>query len=110
GVEPLRYVSEVDTPAQIRAEEASIEWSHTRPDGTNYNTIFAECGLEKYNQNGENLYMATYTPTPKEIVDAWISSKGHRENLLRKEFTGIGIGIYQNSKGEYYCSQLFIVD
>lgn len=110
GVPALRYVSEVDEPAKIRAEEASELWSHTRPDGTKYNTVFKECGLEKYNQNGENLFMATYTPTAKEIVDAWIASPGHRENLLREQFTGLSIGIYKASNGEYFCSQLFIVD
>lgn len=39
-------------------------------------------------------------------VDGWIQSPGHRKNLLSK-MTWCGIGVYQNSKGAWYLTQLF---
>ena len=31
-----------------------------------------------------------------EAHEAWMNSKGHRENVLRKEFTTLGVGVVQN--------------
>jgi uncharacterized protein YkwD len=31
--------------------------------------------------------------TPREVVAAWMASKGHRANVLRRSFREIGIGI-----------------
>ncbi len=58
---------------------------------------FAKCG--------ENV--AWNSPTPAEVVKLWMNSPGHKENLLRKDFTEIGIGVATNSKGERYWTQVF---
>ncbi len=43
---------------------------------------------------GENLAWGTGTlATPKEIVQAWMASTGHRENILRPTFREIGFGV-----------------
>ncbi|HMJ97666.1 MAG TPA: CAP domain-containing protein, partial [Thermoleophilaceae bacterium] len=31
--------------------------------------------------------------TPVRIVKAWMKSPGHRENILRPEFTEVGVGV-----------------
>ena len=63
GLSALAHVELLDIPATLRAEEAGEVWSHTRPDGTNFHTVFAQCGL-KYTAYGENLFAvnAEYTP------------------------------------------------
>ena len=43
----------------------------------------------------------------EEIVSQWMSSKGHRENILRKDFHHGGIGIAVNDKQELYATQNF---
>lgn len=43
---------------------------------------------------------------PKEVVDAWMASKVHRENMLRENYTNIGVGIVPNANGNYYWVQL----
>jgi hypothetical protein len=30
--------------------------------------------------------------TPRSIVDAWMASPGHRENLLSRDYTEVGLG------------------
>jgi uncharacterized protein YkwD len=43
---------------------------------------------------GENLAWGSgMRSTPREVVAAWMASKGHRANVLRRSFREIGIGI-----------------
>ena len=49
--------------------------------------------------SGENIWSASgYNPNnapylAKEIMDTWMRSPGHRENLLSPDFTHLGVGI-----------------
>ena len=54
---------------------------------------------------GENI--AWNQQTPKEVLETWMKSQPHKENILRKEFTQIGVGIAKNEKGEPYWVQVF---
>jgi uncharacterized protein YkwD len=42
-----------------------------------------------------------------EIFEAWMKSKGHRENIMKPEFREIGIGIARDPKGRVYYTQEF---
>ena len=68
---------------------------------------------------GENL--ARHHGSPKDMHDAWMASPGHRENILRPEFTGIGVGCVAYSRkdpqrpatsaddvGGHVCSEVFV--
>lgn len=57
-------------------------------------------------QIGENLAQGE-DATPEQIVDGWLKSKGHRENLLNPNFTEIGLGVAKSAKGETYYTQVF---
>ena len=46
---------------------------------------------------GENLFCSTYTPTAREVVDAWMASPGHRAILLTRGWRNIGVSVVQNS-------------
>jgi uncharacterized protein YkwD len=46
-------------------------------------------------------------PSPKEIHDGWMASKGHRANLLDARVTEAGIAIVVSKKGTYYYTQVF---
>ena len=106
GLPALAHLSGVDVCAALRAAEADQLWSHTRPDGTMFNTIFAECGLA-YTYMGENLHTANYARTARQVVDAFMDSPDHRENILRETFAGIGVGVCRSGENYYYC-QLFV--
>ncbi|GAB5362477.1 hypothetical protein AAMO2058_000800100 [Amorphochlora amoebiformis] len=57
----------------------------------------------------ENLAMNAGIPEPevaRAAVNGWIDSPGHRKNLLSNQ-TVCGIGVYKNSGGRYYLTQLF---
>jgi uncharacterized protein YkwD len=55
---------------------------------------------------GENIAFAENTPLA-EVFQGWMDSKPHRENILRKDFTSIGLGLKRNAKGEIYYTQVF---
>lgn len=42
-----------------------------------------------------------------EFVNGWFESPGHRENLLKSEFTVEGIGVYYASDGSVFVTQNF---
>jgi len=43
---------------------------------------------------GENLAWGTGSyATPRGAVDAWMNSEGHRENILRRAYREVGIGV-----------------
>ncbi|CAH2713389.1 hypothetical protein BACCIP111895_00524 [Neobacillus rhizosphaerae] len=50
---------------------------------------------------GENI-AANYTDGPA-VVEGWLNSKGHRDSLLNKDFTHLGVGVFQK-----YYTQNFI--
>ncbi|MHB8856496.1 MAG: CAP domain-containing protein [Bellilinea sp.] len=55
---------------------------------------------------GENL-AAGYS-TPEAVVQGWMSSSGHRDNILNPKFKEIGVGYYQGAaKYTYYWGQDF---
>lgn len=49
--------------------------------------------LVNYNSITENLFKSNIIPSPKHVINAWMNSSGHRDNLLDKETTVVGIGI-----------------
>jgi len=91
--------------ADIRAQELTEKYSHTRPNGTSCSTVLKECGI-KYSAMGENI-AAGYV-SPQSVVNGWMSSEGHRNNILNARYKRIGIG-FAETRGGYrqYWAQLF---
>jgi uncharacterized protein YkwD len=56
---------------------------------------------------GENIAVSEGKYTPAEIVQGWMDSKSHRENILTPRFSETGLGIATNDKGETYYTQVF---
>lgn len=59
-----------------------------------------------YRAAGENIAMGQ--TSPQQVMQDWMNSPGHRANILNSSFTKIGVGIAQNSNGQYYWTQQFI--
>ncbi|SOC34894.1 CAP and S-layer homology domain-containing protein [Ureibacillus acetophenoni] len=59
----------------------------------------------EYTSLGENI--ARNFQAPKDVVDAWMESPSHRENMLRDSYTNIGVGITKDDNGNYYWVQMF---
>ena len=104
GAPALREEEELIPAANLRAQEASSKFSHTRPNGSMWKTVFNEFEiLSSY--RGENL--AYGQRSPSAVVQAWMASEGHRKNILNDAFDHIAVGLYEKD-GVLYWSQLFI--
>lgn len=94
--------------AQQRAEESAQMQAinHLRPDGSLYDTIFAEYGLDESEiQDGENL-VQLYAPTAERAINAWVNSPGHLQTMLASNKTLVGVGMAKGDDGKYYCSMI----
>ncbi len=89
GSAPLEMDQTLLDAAMQRAAEISVYYSHTRPDGSPWSTAFPSF------YSGENIAIG-YTSS-QAVMNGWMNSQGHRENILRSGYTHIGIGaFYQN--------------
>ncbi|MCI8888508.1 MAG: hypothetical protein HFG70_10550 [Hungatella sp.] len=104
GLAPVTEAADVSAAADVRAQEITRSFSHTRPNGSNYSTALDESGV-KYMGSGENI--AYGQKTPEAVMRGWMNSQGHRANILNGNYTKIGVGYYQNANGVGYWVQLF---
>lgn len=67
-------------------------FDHINPDGDDPFDRMDHAGIH-YSTAGENL--AWGQTTGAQVFEGWMNSRGHRKNLENREFTRIGIGLYQ---------------
>ncbi|MFI5895288.1 CAP domain-containing protein [Actinoplanes sp. NPDC051513] len=78
-------------------------FSHVWRDGT---TFVARSHAAGYAQpSGENIAWGYRTAT--EVMDAWMASPGHRENILNCGAHSIGTGVAYGPNGLAYYTQVF---
>jgi uncharacterized protein YkwD len=53
----------------------------------------------RFHYCGQNI--AGGQKSPEEVVDAWMKSPGHRENILRPEFKEVGIALVENANSKF---------
>lgn len=102
----LKLDEDLTTLAFIRALEMSYtgKFSHTRPNGKPFYSIFTEMGVNGANSCGENI---AYGYTNADSVSlGWKSSAGHYANMINSKFTRVGVGVSCQS-GVCYWVQLF---
>lgn len=106
GLSPLTLNDALCGAAQLRANEITQSFSHTRPDGTNCSTAVEEAGIS-FRSLGENI--AAGQGSPASVMDSWMSSSGHRANILSGGFSSIGIGYVKTGSGYgHYWVQVFM--
>lgn len=102
GLSPLKENSKLGEYAQLRSTEIVSNFAHERPDGSS--PLKYVLGLGGMRTCGENI--AWGQSTPEAVVTAWMNSPGHRANILKEDFTMIGVGCYK-SGDTYYWTQIF---
>jgi uncharacterized protein YkwD len=50
--------------------------------------------LKLFDPKGSGENIACGQPDPKGVMECWMNSKGHRENILRKRYKAIGVGYF----------------
>ena len=104
ALSPLTATEALNRIAAMRAQEASVLFSHTRPDGSTPASLFRQYGVV-YSHAGENL-AAGYTSVDA-LVSAWMASPEHRSNILNGSYQNTGISVYKTANGTIYFAQMF---
>jgi spore coat assembly protein SafA/uncharacterized protein, YkwD family len=80
-------------------------FAHTSPTyGTPFQ-MMESFGL-RFSSAGENI--AYGQTTPQAVMNDWMNSSGHRNNILSPSYTQIGVGLAKSSKGVCYWTQQFM--
>ncbi len=99
---PLRENFKLDLSADNKVKDMFINqyFEHKSPLGAGVDYLVQWAGYE-YLVVGENLAMGNFENSEK-LVEAWMESPGHRENILNTKYQEIGAavlqGIYQGKK------------
>lgn len=86
--------------AQKKADDmfAKGYWAHVAPDGTQPWAFFAQVGYD-YIYAGENL--AKDFQTSSSVVEAWMNSSSHRQNLVSPKYDEMGIAVVNGTLNGY---------
>ena len=96
GLSALQLNPQLSEAAAQKAQDmfAKNYWAHIAPDGTTPWYFIKNSGYD-YLYAGENL--ARGFSTSPEVVDAWMASPSHRENMLSPNYNEIGFAISSGS-------------
>jgi uncharacterized protein YkwD len=101
GLPPFIQDAELTQVARAFSDDMLVRrfFDHTTPDGVSFDARLADRYHHRVRLMGENIWYASgynigkIQQVAKEIVDDWMSSPGHRENILDPRFTHLGVGI-----------------
>jgi uncharacterized protein YkwD len=102
GLAPLKENPKLDLSADNKVQDMFINqyFEHKSPTNVGVDGLTKDAGYE-YIIIGENLAMGNFENSEK-LVEAWMASPGHRENILNTKYQEIGVavlkGVYEGEK------------
>ncbi|MBA2176273.1 hypothetical protein H0266_15350 [Halobacillus locisalis] len=104
GLAPLKLDTELSAVAKDKSLDMQNNgyFSHTSPTYGSPFDMMESYGID-YRTAGENIAMGQ--TSPEQVVNGWMNSEGHRENIMNPNFTHIGVG---HAEGGNYWTQMFI--
>jgi uncharacterized protein YkwD len=106
GLAPLQLNSALNDAGQAKlaGDLSCAEFSHT-PCGRPFTAVFETyvAGATSYGV-GENIAWGTGSfGTPRQTMNGWLHSTGHRENILRADYRELGIGYLADQTFQGYA-------
>lgn len=108
---PLEWSADLETAARLRAAEASVFYSDTRPNGQNWDTVFEEAEREGkrelLQQNGEDKEAGL--DAMQQAIELWIEKSAAEQDspeaecyaaLIDPAYKTIGIAAFQGEGSE----------
>lgn len=101
GMDDLRFSYQLGQAAQGYAEDLATQnfFSHTGKDGSTLRSRIDATGYD-YDAAGENL--AAGQTAASSVFQGWMASDGHRANILQKDFTEVGFGLFDTTGSSDY--------
>ena len=105
-MEELSMSGRLSGIAFIRAQEISISWSHTRPDGRSYTSALGDYGYG-YGTASEHLVYVSGSGDGAAIAAKWMSSDSNSADILSGSYSKVGVGVYR-AGGMTYVACLLV--
>lgn len=98
---------ELSRVARIKSQDMANKnyFSHQSPTYGSPFDMMKHFGIH-YTSAGENI--ASGQKTPEQVMESWMNSQGHRENIMNPTFTHIGVGYYRGGNYGTMWTQQFI--
>ena len=107
GLKPLEMDWELSRVARMKSQDMAQKnyFSHTSPTYGSPFDMMKQFGIS-FRTAGENI--ASGQRTPKEVMESWMNSQGHRANILKPDYTHLGVGYYRGGSYGHMWTQMFI--
>lgn len=96
---------------RTKAGLSPLTWnSSLATKANNWAYHMGSTGVFEHNPNGgaENIVHTQWKATPRQLIDLWLDSSGHRKVMLRETRAQIGVGVYITPDGHVYAVQNFL--
>ncbi len=105
GLSALVLDEQLNQAAQRQAEDLARRGSlsHRGTEGSTMQTRIEDAGYS-WSAIGENIAMGQ--TSPQTVMDSWMGSSGHRQNILNPAFSELGVGYVDGGDRKYWV-QLF---
>ena len=107
---PLTRDGALDAVARTHSQDMAARHylSHESPEGHIWVDRLERSGIEGFTLAGENIGR-TNRPNPnQEILNGWLNSPAHRQNLTARPYNYTGIGIARAPDGAFLYTQLYL--
>jgi uncharacterized protein YkwD len=111
GLAPLVWDGELCRMARAHSEQMALTglFSHETLEGLQLKDRAHARGILHFRVIGENIaYNKGYGDPGGFAVERWMTSSGHRANILYGAFVASAIGSYVSADGSTYLTQIFI--
>ncbi|WP_438449010.1 SafA/ExsA family spore coat assembly protein [Gorillibacterium sp. sgz5001074] len=107
GLAPLSPNWQLSRVARYKSEDMRNKgyFSHTSPTYGSPFEMMKSFNVS-YSTAGENI--AAGQTTAAAVMESWMNSPGHRQNILSPNYTQIGVGYCTGGSYRYYWTQMFI--
>ena len=103
GLPALTLDKKLSDVARVKSQDMHDKkyFSHTSPTYGSPFEMMTQFGIA-YKSAGENI--AYGYATPEKVMQGWMNSQGHKDNIMNKSFTKIGVGYVADGN---YWTQMF---
>lgn len=106
GLAPLTVDPELCRIARIKSQDmlGNQYFAHTSPTYGDVRSMLRQFGYA-YTAAGENI---AHHATVEKAQAAFLSSPGHRRNIMNEAYTKVGLGVAIDAQGYVYLTQIFV--
>ena len=107
---PLTRDATLDAIARAHSADMAQRryFSHVNPEGRNPLERIQAAGVSGFTLAAENAGLTDRSEPNREILQGWLASPIHRNNLHAPPFNRTGVGIARASDGTWYYTQLYL--